>query len=598
MRVGRSAWLVLLAAWTSVGPASPARAGYDELIDSPMYQDPAIPLAPVAPVLPPRTRALWLRALERPEVEMRIRAADAFALASRRGYKGFDDAVPALTAALERPDQHPTVRLAAARALTALDVREAAPALLRHTLADPDLRDVADPALVRWKFEPARAVWLARLADPHAPAREVVQAAQALAAVGEAAAAETLRQRVLDRRQPPTVRLEAARALAALRAEGLEADAGLLAADTSPYAATARLAAAALLRQHRGGPAVALLKTLAGDAQPAVATAAVVRLLELDPELVRPLAPTLAGSPDAGLRGQAVETFRRLPSVDHVARLAARLDDPHPDVRRQARRALEELAADAKLRPAVEKELTGALAASSWRSQEQAAILAARIGHKPAAARLVDLLTSERPEVAVTVAWALRRLAVPETYPAIIRHADVQLRRLQEAVEHQDRRLPRDVIDFQGTQLLQLLGREKYAPAEAMIRRWVPRIEKPLMPPFGPETRAAPRWALGLMHENRPDPALAAEVEGRLRDTQSVPPEDLRVLRMAAITLARLQAKESLPALRDLCPRQELTEGALNNTCAWAIARLSGEPLPPVKPIPRVQRDWFLISDE
>src|SRR2546429_9795939 len=109
-------------------PSGLAGAIYD-VFASPMYRAPDLPLPRVVALLPEGAKSLWLRALERPEAEVRCKAADAIALAQRRGMKGLETTIAPLRVALDRPDQHPTVRLAAARALGTLDAREAAPSL-------------------------------------------------------------------------------------------------------------------------------------------------------------------------------------------------------------------------------------------------------------------------------------------------------------------------------------------------------------------------------------------------------------------------------------------------------------------------------------
>ena len=125
------------------------------------------------------------------------------------------------------------------------------------------------------------------------------------------------------------------------------------------------------------------------------------RLMELDVELVLPLLDILLASPDAPLRSFAVEALFRRPTEKHRALLAARLNDPHPEVRVKARRALRELGARPDLREAVLALGTQALEGRDWRGQEQAALLLAQMDHKPAAPRLVELLKSDRGEVLV-----------------------------------------------------------------------------------------------------------------------------------------------------------------------------------------------------
>jgi HEAT repeat protein len=580
----------LLAPWHGVTVS--ACHAYDDVIDSPMYHAPDLPFPPLVLEFPEQAKGLWLRALERPEVELRRQAADAVATAHRRGVKGLDRMVDPLRAALDQPDQHPDVRLAAARALIALDAKTAAPSLWRQAQAGgSDLRDLVEPALARWDYGPARAVWLDRLRDPATAHRALVGAIRALAAVRERKAADRLRELALSPREPGPVRLEAARALAALRHDGLEKDAEGLAADASPRGIVPRLAAAALLQQHQGEGAVRLLQRLARDPEPAVAALAAGRLLRIDPGLLLPALKDLVASPDPKVRGLAVEVLRRRPSAEHVALLGDRLDDAHPDVRVSARTALHQLAGRKPWRERALAEALRLLAAASWRGQEQAAIVLTEFGHKPAAARLAELLRSERPEVFVTAAWGLRRLDVPETLPAALSYAEAVVRRGPGAAARLEGAEPTVLgTDHQLSQLNQFLGQRKYAPAEAVLRRFVPRGA-----PAGAESRAAAVWALGLLHEGQAVPDLARALEERLIEAHGNPPEAQQVGYMSAISLGRMRAKATLPRLRTYYFAKEPSTDPINNACGWAIEQITGEAMPPPKPIRRLQIDWFLV---
>jgi HEAT repeat protein len=574
--------------------AAPAARAFDDLIDSPMYHDPELAGPPPVLVFPEEAKALWLKALERPEAEVRCRTAETIAQAHRRGIKGLETMVGPLRAALDRTGQHPTVRLAAAHALVELDAREAAASLFREEQAGgTDLRNLVEPALARWDHRPARALWLQRLRDPATPQPTLVLAIRALATVREEQAAERLGELVLAPRTASPVRVEAAHALGELRADGLQEDAKRLAGDASPAGIPARLAAAALLHRHGGPDAVRLLQSLAGDSEPAVAAPALGRLLEIDPDLAVPGIARFLTDPDARVRSLAVEVLRRRPSAEHVRLLGDRLDDAHPDVRVRARRALEELAEKKEFRDEVIATGTRMLGGRSWRGQEQAAVLVARLDHKAAAGRLVALLPSERPEVFVTAAWALRRLAVADTLPEVKNYVQAELGRLLTRT-----RLPgrgedtTDAIDHQLSQLHQLLGRQKYAPADGVLRQFIPHRSE-----LGGEARAAALWALGLIHEGKSVAALAAALEERLRDIGSIPPEDPRIRWLAAVSLGRLKARDSLPALRKFCQDGEFNNDPINNACAWSIEQITGEKLPVAKPTPLGQRDWFLVPD-
>src|SRR5262245_28650919 len=271
-------FLVIAACMLSTvhGPLSTVCA--DTVIDSPMYKQPELPTPQVMPALPEGAIELWLRALARPEADLKVKAADAFALAHRRGHKEAGSAVQALLDELDRPDQPPAVRVAVAHALITLDARAAAPSLFRAlTNADSDFRSLVEPALAQWKFAPARALWLERLNETTPTERHLVIAIRGLATVHETKAADRLRELVLSDRLSGPLRLEAAAALAELRREGLEEDAEKLALKSAPRDAPLRLAAATLLQRHQGPRAVQILLRLGADSEPAVAARAITR---------------------------------------------------------------------------------------------------------------------------------------------------------------------------------------------------------------------------------------------------------------------------------------------------------------------------------
>jgi HEAT repeat protein len=586
----RSSRRAFAAAATLLLAASSARA-FDELIDSPMYRDPDLPVPAVVLVFPEETKNLWLRALEGPEAELRCRAAEAIVLARRRGVGGLETTVGPLRAALDRPDQHPTVRLAVAHALVALDAREAADSLFREEQAGgSDLRNLVEPALARWDYKPARAAWLERLRDPATSPASLAPAIRSLETVREEQAADRLRELALGSHVAGPVRVAAAHALGGLRADGLEDDAGRLAGDASPHGVPARLAAIALLGRQRGDRAVGLLRRLTRDPEPAVVAAAVARLLEIEPALLVPGLGDLLASTDARVRSLGVEVLQRQPTGEHVRLLGDRLDDPDPDVRVRARGALEELAGNAGLREDVLATATRVLGGRPWRGLEQAALLAARLDHKPAAGRLVELLTSDRPEVLVTAAWALRRLDVPDTLPGVQAYVEAELGRVLGHTRLPGRKdVPGEIIDHQLSQLNQFLGRRKYAPADGVLRRFIPKAPEP-----GHESRSAAVWALGRIHEGKPVPDLAGAFEARLNDVTSIPPEDSRVRWQSAVALGRLTARDALPSLRRFNPSGEPSSEPVSNACGWGIAQITGEAMPAPRPIRKAALDWFL----
>jgi HEAT repeat protein len=564
-------------------------AAFDDVIDSPMYKLPEVVQVRVVRMLPPGTKELWLRCLDRPDLELRCKAAEAIALAHRRGLADLKDTAPRLLAALEQPDQDATVRLTIARALVALDARHAAPSLFRHGQAgSSDLRHLVEPALARWDYQPAREVWLARLSDPATPPLQLLLAIRCLASVGEDQAVKRLRELVLADEVPGPTRVEAARALGVIRTSGLEDDADSLTPPGIAKPVAERLAAAALLRHHKSPAAIEALRRLGQDAEPSVAEPAIARLIELDPSVVVPVVEGLRQSPDANLRLHAAQTLFRRPTTKHVTWLADLLDDPDPAVHMRARGHLLTLGREPQWKDAVLGEGTRMLAIKSWRGLEQAAILLAELDHKPAAHRLVELLSFARAEVYITAAWGLRRLAVAETLPAVVAHVEREFAGImKDAPRGGMEQMP--LVDHQLSQLNQFLGMQRHQPADALLRRFIPK-DKGI-----PEGRASAIWALGMIHEGKPNPALARLFEQRINDA-GLPSEFGQVRWMSAISLGRLKAKEALATLRMYYTGPSLN--AMDNACGWAIEQITGEklPTPPESLVHYAQdRSWFLV---
>jgi HEAT repeat protein len=588
-------WLLALAA--PAHASDPARAhAFDEGIDTPMYHAPELPTFHLVSVFPEGAKPLWLKALARPEADFKCKAAAAITRAARKEVKGLDMMAAPLIEELDRPEQNPAARLAIAEALIALDAKQAAPVLLRQSQAgNSDLRDLVEPALARWDHRPVRAVWLARLGDPATPPRSLLLAIHGLATVREEEAADRLRELALAPHGAGPVRLEAAQALAMLREKGLEKDAAALLTDTSPRGLLNRLVAATLLQRHRGEEAVRLLQQLAKDSEPAVAALAVSRLIVLDPDFVFPALDGLLASPDARLRSFAVDVLFQRPTEKHLRLLGDRLDDTDTEVRRKARRNLIELAEKKEFHDTVIREGERLLATKQWRGLEQAAILLTALNHKAATKRMLELLTFDRPEVFITVAWGLRRLAVPETLPDVRKYIEAECVRLLAGQMLPNRKdVPPILVDHQLSQLNQFLGQQKDAKADALLRLFIPHHGDKQMD----ESRTAAVWAIGLIHEGKPVPNLATALEARLNDNQAIPPEDLRVRQMSAITLGRMGAKEALPSLRSFFPNHEAAGEPVHDACGWAIQQLTGEVMANPKPTESVQRDWFLTPDQ
>jgi len=595
--VTRSHTAMVFAGLAALILAAGVRA--DDPIDSEMDRNPEIPTQRVVVVFPNDIANVWARVLNRSDTETKVAAAQAIALAHRLGATGLNATIAPLTRELDRPAQHPTVRLAVVHALVTLDARQTADGLFRQLdYDDADLRELVEPALARWDYRPARTIWLERLGETDPYRRRHLLAIRGLGEVREEKAIPSLRTLATTGRVPSPIRLEAARAMAAIRHSGLEEDAASLASDTSPQGAFGRLVAASLLRQHEGDMAVRLLQTLARDSDPTVAAVALARLMEIDTKLVVPLLEPILASPDANVRAFGVETLFRQPSDGHIKLLGDRLSDAHPDVRNRARIVLRELAVRPEFHGPAIREGVRVLGGTDWRGQEQAAVLLGHLDHKPATTRLVELLRVERGEVIVAAARALRQLAVPDTLQPVLEFVQGEHRKMLAAAK-KGRIPPSEPRDRQLSQLVQFMGKSRYLPADKALRDMLPRLIPglPYNPPQTPlesETRTAAVWALGLFHEGKPDSALVVALQGRMTDMASPSgAETPQVRRMSAVSLGRMKATDAMPTLRRFYSGK-LTPDAVNNASGWAITQITGEPLPPPGTIEQIDRRWFL----
>lgn len=581
---------LLCALLLAVFQTRPAVA-VDDAIDSVMFVDPVVPSATVVKDFPERLKALWLAALDRPEIDMKRQAAAAIALAHQRGMAGLESTIAPLVRTLDHPNQHPIVRLTIAKTLVALDARSAAASLLEHAQRDGiDMRNVVEPALARWKFAPARGPWLERLNQSKPEGRAYLLAIEGLAACGDAKAVPKLRDLMLNASTDPILRLEAAKALGTIQPRGREKEASQLAGEKAIPGSVSRLAAAWLLRRHHGQDAVKILDGLAVGTDAAAAVVALDALLEEDPCRITNNLAKVAASSDAAVRARGVEGLVKCPRVDGIAVVSELLDDPHPQVRVDARKALAGLGRKTEFAEEVKTQAVKMLATARWRGLEQAAILLGLLDFKPAAPRLTELLRFEKPEVFVAAAWGLRKLALPDTLPAQLRE-----------IERRWSQRPRDIelppwISAQVAQLAQSMGQARYAPAAPILARYV-RKQGGLGP--GRESRAAAIWALGMIHQKAPPAGLISQLIERLGDegTGLEEPEDPLVRRMSAIALGRMKATAAVDTLKRFYPGT-LTREPISNACGWALEQITGEKLPTSVTVKVVQKGWFLEPNQ
>ena len=162
-------------------------------VETILQTDPQFKQAPTFKKFPQRLKTLWLEALARPEIDLKRQAAETIARAHREGVPDLRDTAPQLISILDDSKMAPVVRLAAARALIALDAREAAESLMKHARHDGwEMAQLSEPVLAKWGYAPMRAVWLERLRNPRATARSLLLTIRATEITELAEAAQTV----------------------------------------------------------------------------------------------------------------------------------------------------------------------------------------------------------------------------------------------------------------------------------------------------------------------------------------------------------------------------------------------------------------------
>lgn len=557
-------------------------------IDAPMHTDPVLEGPPTRVEFDPRLKPLWLAALDRPEIDLRLQAAEAFAAAHTRGYADFSDVAPTLAAKFDR-ETHPLVRLALADTLIKLDAKAHADTLLAaNQRGDRDMVLLTDPALARWKHAAAGEVWTRRAVDAAASPAVRVSALDSLAELADPRFTPALQTVALDAAAPAPLRLAAANAFSRIKSGSI-----------GTYGTVERLHAGSLVDRLVG---VAMMRSIgidapdlrlplclryaADDSHP-VAADALRQLIQIDPGAVLRVSPDPLTRDDAQVRFAAAQNLHAFAQSSAIAPLAALLDDHDPRTRRYARYALLQFDADAAKRDAVRAAAMDVLASAGWRGLEQAALLLGKLDHEPAAGRLVELLTHERVETRVAAAVALRWLAVPDTFPAMLAHAQI-LSEDQPSDGMEEAKARSDQL----VEIFQAFGVMGYAAGEPLMKTY---IAKSLTK--SPQARATAIWALGKLHAGDPQKDLVSACQSRLNDTNPMNPEATEVRSAAAVALGRMKAKGAESMLRRYL-KEENASREIGGACRWALEQITGDAQPPLDTLVERPMDWFLRPAE
>lgn len=569
----------------SVAPAEELRPSYlmlsEHVFEFPEFE----------PKLPEGIIELWKASLRRPEPFYHLTAAIDIRNASRAGFDEVKAAIPELRQVLRDEKTEPEVREAVAMTLFELDAQAAAKEMFDASRqSSSHFRQLVEPVLAEWGYRPIVPVWRERLKQQATPRRELILACEGIARAGDERALPDLLTIVHSSERPRDVRLSAAKAAGAISGQGLESEVRELLAEETP-SLIRRLCAMALLQRHESEQARQLLRKLFDDPAGPVAAAAAERLYAIDPALVLELTSNAWEHPDVKVRRVAADCLIALPTAERIRTLAGHLDDPHPELRSHIRDALMEFAQRPEFDAPVRESVVEVLHSEDWRGQEQACLLLGQLDHEAVAERLIELMNSDRPEVMIASAWALRKIEVKEVLPAMLAQAE----RMTEPPQRDEL----TAMDRQVAHLFEAMAVMDYRPSIPLMRIYVP---KPLHPEdsmvLHPDrahwrlSRGAAIWALGHLLVDANDEEFSAQLMERIDDYTPFQPEELYLVkRMSAITLGRMKAVSQLEALKAAVDTP-VPHAPLPYSLRWAILQISGEELPYAERLPYVRGGW------
>ena len=525
-------------------------------------------------------KGIWRQALLRPEADYQHKAAETVARAFRYGIPGMTDLIPELETILTDDKSHSTARYSAANALIVLEAKSSAAKLLEVSQKHgADLRQLVEPALANWDFAPIREVWIKRLDSKQTFPRDLKLAFRGLSTVGETAAVPAITKIATDILRPAHIRLEAARAAGQIASSDLESDAERSARDVRILPQVNRLCAAYLIAKHTSEPARRLFLEFAVDKDPSLAAFALNRLNELNPELVLPLAIDSMKNADPKVREQGAICYLQLAQPDRIPPLADLLADASPVVRRLVGEGFVRLDQDPKLSPVIRSESMRILSGERWQGQERAALVLGTLNHGVAASRLVQLLDSNRPEVMIHTAWALRKIADEDTIPAIVDKI------VRQTTERRLRTIPG--VDEQVAHLFEACGRMKARPAEAMMMAYVPKDRRMDI------SRSSAIWALGELNAATPVEKVSGPLLDRILDNDPQNPENPFIKQVSIVSLVKMKEVERVPALAKTVEKST-PPTAVGIATRWALKELAGIEAPAPIPESLPDGEWFL----
>ena len=475
------------------------------------------------------------------------------------------------------------IRFACARALANSDSNASAAALLAlDAEADDAERLWIDPALARWKYAPAGAVWKKRLTDDSQTAVAVSMACEGLEAINDLQAAELLGTVLNNRRQIYEKRYAAAKALCGMTPETAFEQSATYISGNVPE----RILAVQLLSSQHPESLAALFK-LNSDASDGVSSAAWQAMFRLNPDGLLPAIDSGRSHRDAVIRMTAARVMRKFPTPERAGWLHEQLSDKHLEVRNVAREMSVLVAQEEPtLRDSIVAMASDRIASDpeNWQGIEQSLLLLGQLRAGEFSDRCIPLLEHPRNEVLVTAAWLVHLFPDDAVEPAVRQF----LSRNDSMFKDPGTAPAGAYLGHQSAYLIQYAGLLRLKDLQPFLE---PNLKKG--EPGGNEKRSAAIWAMGLMNENDPVPELTKSLLGRLADRGGMMPEQMAIRRMSAVSLGILRAKSAASGLADAY-KLDPVDAVIPDSARWALGMI-GEPIPePTKPVSGLIGGWKL----
>ena len=588
------ALLVLLIVGNSI-LAVPVNA-QDNIIknDWPMFADPVMLHEQKILVVADRLIPTWLAALASEANEIRVDAVETIRMASVKKLPGLEVTIDPLIAICADKENSKVLRHTAASALVLQDAKQAESVFVEAvTAGEFEMSLIVEDALRRWQSEALLDIWRKRIERPTSISLMRL-AFNGLASNGSDDDHQQLVDYAVNRANRNSLRLEAAQAIAAYSKRPYLTEAAALSIGTSSDLVIAAALASPTPGEQEQDQAVEINQRLCASLSYVASGLAAQSLIAWNPQSILELSEVLESHRNKRSRLAYVTALYETVASDTLVTLAQYLDDADPELRTQVRNWLIQLAEQPELRPGIIQVTQRSVSSDSWRVQEQGLHMAVELEQTQVALDALGLLTSERAEVLVTAAWALRRLQVTATLAPALAYCDGR------KLEFLGEKLPRDLefsINEQFAHLYQMFGQMKYKPASKLLQQFT-RKEQALR--F--RVRASAAWALGKIWEGdlTGDPEVAKLLFTRLTDEAPIPPEDVLVKRMCAIGLARMGSNtpETIAALHKY-REQTMRSGepgfnSLHTGASWALTELTGESFPDPIPEDYNEGPWLL----